>query len=327
MRQGNASREKEPHKKLLRRSVSENKLWEIARKAGDMNRSYSEEYRNGVKTTLDQLEALIPDVKRCADSTGQINELAGRRDILNSELKSQHATLGPEKLKNLKGRISKLRRQVEDLYKPLPETERKIFAFVTGLEHALMSCPLEKSFLDIRSELRQLGLMSISKTSAQVRFNNAYRDLLIVQLRLREMSSFLNRSGVSRKLSLRIPPGTTWANVTIRFLSDNRIQITALKWSEPLDYAEAGFEDTRNHVPNLAWKVLRDFAIHSGELQRPNGLRTERRQLVSLETSVGAIRKRFKQLFGIDEDPFSPYKEMRCYRTKFKISFPNSECN
>jgi hypothetical protein len=290
--------------------------------------SYSDEYRDVVQKTLDQVEALIPQVKRCADSTGQINELADKRDRFMNQWVQQQATLSLSKLKSLRRRADKLTGQVDDLCKPLPETEKKIFALVRDLVQTLMSCPLEKPFLDLRSELRQLGLLKISKTWPPVSFNNSYRDLVIVQQRLREMNSLLNRGIANRRLlSLPIPPSTTWADVSIRFLSDFRIQITALKWSEPLNFAEAGFEDARNEVPNLAWKVLRDLAIKSGELQRPTGPGAERKRLVRLEKSVEAIRKRFKQLFGIDDDPFFPYREVKCYRTKFKISFPTAERN
>lgn len=308
---------------------SENRLLPVATKADDVNRPYSEEYRNVVRTTLDRVEALIPDVKKCADSTGQINELAGQRDILNYEFASQHATLGPEELKNLQGRIRELNRQIDDLCKPLPETEKKIFAFVTELEQVLMSCPLEKSFVEIRSELRQLGLMNISKASARLSFSNSYRDLLIVRQRLREMNSLPNRGASNRKsVPLRIPPDTNWADVSIRFLSDIRIQISVLdRPFEPLNYAEAGFEDSRNEVPNVAWRTLCKLAVNSGELQRSREPGAGRKQVVRLEKSVEAIRKGMKQLFGIEEDPFFPYREMGRYRSKFKISFPKSEHN
>jgi hypothetical protein len=293
-----------------------------------VSRSYSDEYRSVVQKTLDQVEALIPQVKRCTDSTGQINELADKRDRFMNEWAQQQATLSPNKLKSLRGRADKLSGQVDDLYKPLPETGKKIYAFVRDLGQTLMSCPLEKPFLDIRSELRQLGLLNISKTWPPVSFNNSYRDLLVVQQRLREMNSLLNPGiGNQRLLSLPIPPGTTWADVSIRFLSDNRIQIKAPGCSEPLNCLEAGFEDARKNVPNLAWKVLRELAINSGKLQRPNVPGAQRKQIVSLEKSVEAIRKGLKRLFGIDEDPFFPYREVRCYRGKFSISFPNSEQN
>jgi polyhydroxyalkanoate synthesis regulator phasin len=290
--------------------------------------SYSDEYRNVVQKTLHQVEALIPHVKRCADSTGQINELADKRDRFMNEWAQQQATLSRNKRKSLRERADKLTEQVDDLYRPLPETEKKIFALVQDLGQTLMSCPLEKPFLDIRSELRHLGLLNISKTWPPVSFNNSYRDLLVVQQRLREMNSLLNAGiGNRRLLSLPIPPGTTWADVSIRFLSDNRIQIKAPECSAPLNCLEAGFEDARKNVPNLAWNVLRELAINSGELQRPNVPGSQRQQIVSLEKSVEAIRKRLKQLFGIDEDPFYPYREVKCYRTKFRISFPNPEQN
>jgi len=69
-----------------------------------MSESSSAEYRDVVKETLDRVEALIPDVKSFADSTNQINELAGERDKLYNERNQRLATLSPDELSDLTGR-------------------------------------------------------------------------------------------------------------------------------------------------------------------------------------------------------------------------------
>ncbi|MCH7687545.1 MAG: hypothetical protein IH899_12835 [Planctomycetes bacterium] len=110
--------------------------------------------------------------------------------------------------------------------------------------------------------------------------------------------------------------------MNIRFLSDHKIQVNVLGRSEVFNYAEAGFENHKTQNPNLAWILLRQFAERNGQVDRPRDRRSDLRRM---EKSVQAIRKRFKELFKIPDDPFLPYRQVKCYQTKFKISFPQAD--
>ena len=49
----------------------------------------------------------------------------------------------------------------------------------------------------------------------------------------------------STRTFIPVPEGTTWEDVSIRFVSDERVQVTAGSTTPTLNYVELGFEDTR----------------------------------------------------------------------------------
>jgi len=105
----------------------------------------------------------------------------------------------------------------------------------------------------------------------------------------------------------------SWEEVEIRFLSDERVQITAGKYTESRNYAEFGFEDGRSKTPNRAWCTLRFLAESDGViLQAPHG-----HDWTGIEKRIQEIRKRFRVHFRLDEDPIL---FAGGYRAQFKIS-------
>jgi hypothetical protein len=107
----------------------------------------------------------------------------------------------------------------------------------------------------------------------------------------------------------------TWADIEITFLSDERVQIRNGTAIETRNYAEFGFADRRNDIPNRAWTVLRILAeqrgiLPSGGTTGPGWEKNERR--------VQEIRKLFRQHFGIPADPI-PYVHGTGYQARFKI--------
>jgi hypothetical protein len=132
------------------------------------------------------------------------------------------------------------------------------------------------------------------------------------------------KSGTSLPLNLKAGPGTTanpaaqaraWEEVEIRFLSDNRVQVTAGVQSEPLTYAEFGFEDGRSKTPILAWVTLRSLAEAGGTIQRtqngPMGAKLEKR--------IEKIRTTLRKRFQLETDPV-PFIKGVGYRAQFKIN-------
>jgi hypothetical protein len=85
----------------------------------------------------------------------------------------------------------------------------------------------------------------------------------------------------------------TWEDVEIRFLSDERVQITIGEHIETKNYAEFGFEDARSEGPNRAWATLRALAESGGTVHRSqNG-----REGVKLEKRMQEIRSAFRQSY------------------------------
>jgi hypothetical protein len=110
-------------------------------------------------------------------------------------------------------------------------------------------------------------------------------------------------------------PETTWNNIEISFLSDERVQIRDGTTTETRNYGDFGFEDRRNGKPNRAWVMLRALAEKGGVIPNP----TKRDQRWSLvEKRIQEIRKVLRAHFNISTDPI-PFVKTVGYQVRFKI--------
>lgn len=111
------------------------------------------------------------------------------------------------------------------------------------------------------------------------------------------------------------PEGTRWEDVTIQIVSKDSIKISVKEVHKRFNYAEIGFKDKRKgDLPDSQWEVLKDFGAQNGEISWGS----QRAQL-KIQKKIQKIRKRLRNLIGIDGDPFYPYRKYKAYKTKFKI--------
>ncbi len=116
-----------------------------------------------------------------------------------------------------------------------------------------------------------------------------------------------------------IPESSTWNDVTIRFLSNETVQITVGEISEGRNFAELGFVDRRNGYPDQLWNVLKLLAFTNGDISwETRGLPIKLHN--NLKAYIKDIRKRLKNLFQMEDDPFESYRKHKSYKTKFKIT-------
>jgi hypothetical protein len=103
---------------------------------------------------------------------------------------------------------------------------------------------------------------------------------------------------------------TTWEDITISFLSDERVQVEVGKQLKTFNYAEMGFEDRRNGKPNNAWGLLRVLAVNGGVIS--NAVAASK-DFIALGKRFERLRTTLKQHFGISSDPIPlDSKEYRC---------------
>jgi len=118
------------------------------------------------------------------------------------------------------------------------------------------------------------------------------------------------------------PQPGSWSEVTICFISDERVQITTGTATETRNYTEMGFASKKNGTAVQAWEVLRVFARKSGAIQ----IAADSRQWAVLEKRVQEIRKTLKALFHLTDDPIRFVKKTPKtldtfgYHANFKIS-------
>ena len=151
---------------------------------------------------------------------------------------------------------------------------------------------------------------------------------LVKELVLR-VSEVLNSSAGQRNVRekeqrhevgrLPIPDGTTWDDVSIRFTSEQRVQVLVRKISiESRNYAEMGFEDRRSRKPNAAWLFLLRFGQNRGMIRTGQDAGIEWRKV---EKRVQELRQHLENLFGIRTDPFYTSRGGKGYRTRFRIEY------
>ncbi len=121
---------------------------------------------------------------------------------------------------------------------------------------------------------------------------------------------------------LNVPEGITWTDISINFISKDDVEIRAGKPLGVKNFIILGFKDERTSNPDLSWNALRTFAKGQGEISwKDQGY--DQKVHDSLKSCVKVIRKRFKQLFNINDDPFEPYYRTKSYKTKFHIFHRN----
>jgi hypothetical protein len=123
----------------------------------------------------------------------------------------------------------------------------------------------------------------------------------------------LNQSAAKRT-SAR-PPAQQWEEVSITFLSEERVQTWIANQPETCNYAEIGFADRRNGKPNKSWAVLRFLAQNAGFLPTTG---RGAKGWAAREKQIERTRKVLKNYFGISDDPL-PFEKGVGYRLRCKI--------
>lgn len=120
-------------------------------------------------------------------------------------------------------------------------------------------------------------------------------------------------------IHFKTPEGINWHDVSIRFVSEESVQIRAGSASEGRDFIGMGFEYRQKGEPDLCWKALKEFAKHQGEISL-NDEDVNFRIKKNLKYYVYVIRQRLKELFKISGDPFEKYnRKTRAWKAKFAV--------
>jgi hypothetical protein len=123
----------------------------------------------------------------------------------------------------------------------------------------------------------------------------------------------------SRETPLRKFPkmdGLGWEEVTIAFVSNDSVRITARGTSERFMFSDIGFRDGRKgDRPDTQWNLLEWMALCGGELRWDD--QRLRRQKTEAKHKIKIIRRRLRAVVQIDDDPFEPYQRFGRYKSKF----------
>jgi hypothetical protein len=223
-----------------------------------------------------------------------------------------------EEIEHLQQRVDSYNQEVNTLYGPFPQVERDRAALVVELRSLLNSIPMKPSILrEIRKEIERLELLTIP----QVTIRKTVEELQVLEQRLVEIQQHLGK-GQRTHAIFPTPTGAGWEDIEIRFLGDHRLEADAFQERAVFNYVEAGFEDRRNGNPNSAWILLRELAKAGGCFERPLVVSEK---LAKVEKAVQSLRNCLKKLFELNDDPFHPFRKVKCYQTRFKVSFPRAQ--
>jgi len=122
----------------------------------------------------------------------------------------------------------------------------------------------------------------------------------------------------STSTKLHFPLDTKWEDMTWIFISDELVRVEAKGVSKKYLYSDLGFTDKRKgDSPDTRWAILRLFAERNGEITWKSGI--DNKEKNRMTAAVRDIRKRLKDFFNIDDDPFHNYRKTSSYKTKFTI--------
>ncbi len=87
-----------------------------------------------------------------------------------------------------------------------------------------------------------------------------------------------------------------------------------------------GFENQRLKKPDLSWEALLEFGKHQGEISTKDR-DVHPKIMKGLKYHKWTIKRRLKELFNIESDPFYPFnRKEKSYRLKCTISVMEDYC-
>lgn len=121
----------------------------------------------------------------------------------------------------------------------------------------------------------------------------------------------------NKKIHLPKFKPTDWAKITIRFINERDVLITADKKQIQSDYESLGFADEKKKKPNTAWAFLFGLSKSNGEtvtLPKPIPDTIRQHKL--------SIAQKLKTIFKNDTDPFYDSAETQTYKIKIQLIPP-----
>ncbi len=120
------------------------------------------------------------------------------------------------------------------------------------------------------------------------------------------------------KFPYKLPSGTKWENITLKFLNDEEILILVQGKEHIAKYDEIGFS-TDKGKPSVVWSFLKVLGKQNGEIAM-----TDKSANTKYKKQKQQVLDILQRYFSLDTDPFYPYKDTKSYKTKFTIFIDES---
>ena len=110
-------------------------------------------------------------------------------------------------------------------------------------------------------------------------------------------------------------PNLQWQDIAIKFQNGNDVDVTVKNKAHRLDFKEMGFEDKKRRLPNQQWELLKLLANNKGEINWNN---SEAKH--NFKKKKQLLSETLKTYFGIDKDPFFPYRKEQAYQIRINLT-------
>ena len=122
------------------------------------------------------------------------------------------------------------------------------------------------------------------------------------------------------KFPHKLPRGTKWENITIKFLDDDNVQIFVQGNKHTTHYKDMGFEG-KGGKPSVLWAFLRVLAMYSGEIKT-----SDTKAVDKYKKQKQSLSEKLEDYFGLF-DAFYPFQMKgqtnKAYRVKFALLPPD----
>lgn len=123
----------------------------------------------------------------------------------------------------------------------------------------------------------------------------------------------------------RLPAGTTWEQIIIKFIDEENVFIKSRQYTHNTNYKKMGFADSRGKTlkPGVLWILLKTLAKLNGEITIKD---PEAKDVYKKQKEL--LAKTLQSYFRIDYDPFYPYhgttpdKSAKSYKIKITLIPP-----
>lgn len=116
----------------------------------------------------------------------------------------------------------------------------------------------------------------------------------------------------------KLPRGTKWENITIKFLDDDTVHISTKGKEHSQNFKDMGLEG-KGGKPSVLWIFLRVLAMYSGEIKASDDKKDD-----SYKKQKQSLSEALESYFGLDFDPFYPFQTDKSYRVKFTLLPPDN---
>lgn len=114
-----------------------------------------------------------------------------------------------------------------------------------------------------------------------------------------------------------MPPGAEWKDVHITFIDKEKVRARVGRTERAFTFTDLGMADARSGEPNAAWLLLRAIAGEFGEMgwDHPEAKDSNRQRM-------RLLRNHLREFFGLEGDPFHPYKKGAGWKARFTLRPP-----